>query len=387
MAFDEPPGPSKETRLTHWIRTREEVQELALKLGTSKSLALDTESDSLHHYFERVCLVQVASEGGEAFLIDPLSAKDLSPLAPRIADPGIEKVFHGADYDVTMMKRDFQFSFAGLFDTMIAARFLGLREIGLQALSASELGVTISKDSQKDDWSRRPLDPIQEAYALADVTHLLELRSRLGARLRELGRETWVREECDAVALLPPQRQGRDPEGYLKVKGASRLPPQGLKALFHLYRWRDRLAAEADVPTFKVLGNEALIALATTKPTTLEELARVRGLPPRFRNARLLEVLGQKEDPPQMAVPKRRPPPPSDLERRRIEALKTLRTERAATLGIDVSVVLPQRLIEALAQQNPGNEAELSAVDGLRKWRVATFGDAILERLRPASGG
>jgi ribonuclease D len=360
------------------------VRALAERLAPSRSLALDTESDSLHHYFEKVCLVQVASDRGEAFLIDPLSARDLSPLAPLIADPGIEKVFHGADYDVSMMRRDFQFSFGGLFDTMIAARFLGLKEIGLQALAAAELGVSISKDSQKDDWSRRPLEPAQEAYALADVAHLLELRDRLKGKLSALGRESWVREECDAVSGLPAARQGRDPEGYLRVKGASRLPPPGLRALFHLYRWRDALAAEADVPTFKIVGNETLIALATARPATLEDLGRIRGLPTRFRGRRLLEVLGQGEDPAQTTVPKRRPPAPSDAERRRVEALKALRNERAAALGVDVSVVLPQRLIELLAQQNPRGEAELASLDGLKKWRIATLGGAILERLRGA---
>src|SRR5712691_4257261 len=164
--------------MTPWIRTTAELSELAGSLAGRRAIALDTESDSLHHHREKVCLVQIGVEEG-GWLVDPLAARDLSPLAPLLADPAMVKVLHGADYDVTTLKRDFGFSFAGLFDTMIAARFLGLPEIGLQAVAKAELGVAISKDSQKDDWSRRPLTPTQEAYALADVHSLLALRGRL----------------------------------------------------------------------------------------------------------------------------------------------------------------------------------------------------------------
>src|SRR5438105_12202752 len=158
--------------MTRWIRTPAELADLVASLQGRPAVALDTESDSLHHHREKVCLVQVGVEEG-GWLVDPLAARDLSALAPLLADPAVVKVLHGADYDVTTLKRDFGFAFAGLFDTMIAARFLGLPEIGLQALLRREFGVTLTKESQKDDWSRRPLTAAQEAYALADVAHLI----------------------------------------------------------------------------------------------------------------------------------------------------------------------------------------------------------------------
>ncbi|PYQ52611.1 MAG: hypothetical protein DMF78_10895 [Acidobacteria bacterium] len=185
--------------MTRWIRTTAELSELAASLRGRRALALDTESDSLHHHREKVCLVQVGIEEG-GWLVDPLSGGSLSPLGPLLADPGMVKVLHGADYDVTTLKRDFGFAFAGLFDTMIAARFLGLPEIGLQALLRTEFGIALTKESQKDDWSRRPLTPTQEAYALADVTHLIALYERLAARLETAGRREWVREESAAGA-------------------------------------------------------------------------------------------------------------------------------------------------------------------------------------------
>ena len=155
-----------------WIRTGVELGAFARELAGVHALALDSESDSLHHYKEKVCLVQIATDRGHAVLVDPLELPDLTPLASVFADPAVTKVLHGADYDVTTLNRDFGFVFGGLFDSMIAARFLGLPQIGLQAVAKAELGVEISKDSQKDDWSVRPLQAKQEAYALADVQHM-----------------------------------------------------------------------------------------------------------------------------------------------------------------------------------------------------------------------
>src|SRR5512136_1599755 len=185
---------------TPWVRKPESLARLLHSLEGCRAIGLDTESDSLYHHFEKVCLVQLATDRGESFLVDSLSVRDLSPLAPALADPALVKVLHGADYDVTTLKRDFGFSFASLFDTMIAARLLGKSEIGLAAVARDELGVTLTKASQKDDWSRRPLTPRQEAYALTDVEHLVVLRQRLEEKLSALGRLGWLREECAAVA-------------------------------------------------------------------------------------------------------------------------------------------------------------------------------------------
>jgi ribonuclease D len=370
-----------------WIRTPEELGALARSLEGCRAIALDSESDSLYHHFEKVCLVQLATDRGDACLVDPLALRDLSPLAPFMAEPGVTKVLHGADYDVTTLKRDFGFSFAGLFDTMIAARFLGLPEIGLQALAKAELGVTLSKDSQKDDWSRRPLTPTQEAYALADVQHLLPLHDRLEARLVEKGRLEWAREEWDAVAALEPARRKKDGEAWQRIKGARRLKPRALGALRELVAWREGRAEATDTPAFKILGNEALMALAEKLPGKAEELGAVRGIPSRLRErpGELIEVLRRARELPDRDLPSfapaPRPPAVADVVRQRAEALKAWRTRAAKELALDVSVVLPQRLIDRLAESAPRRIEDLSRVDGLRRWRIRALGREILGAL------
>jgi ribonuclease D len=368
--------------VTLWIRTPGELDGVARALEGCSTIALDTESDSLYHHFEKVCLLQLATDRGDAWLVDTLAVRDLSPLAPAMADAALVKVLHGADYDVTTLKRDFGFSFASLFDTMIAARLLGKTEIGLAAVARDELGVTLSKENQKDDWSRRPLTPQQETYAIADVRHLVALRERLAAKLEAAGRLSWLVEECAAVAALPPAVRRRDPAAYLSMKGVRRLAPRGLAALRELHAWRERRAEQTDTPAFRVLGNEALLHLAETRPA--KELRRVPGLPPRLaerHGGELLaaiaraEALGEEQLP---AIPRSPRPVVPEAALRRIERLKSWRTAKAAELKVDVSVVLPQRLIDRLAEAAPADHATLASVDGLRRWRVEAFGPDLL---------
>jgi ribonuclease D len=369
-----------------WVRTPDALARLARCLDGCRAIGLDTESDSLYHHFEKVCLVQLATDRGEAFLVDPLAVRDLSPLAPAMADPAIVKVLHGADYDVTTLKRDFGFAFASLFDTMIAARLLGRTEVGLAAVARDELGIALTKDSQRDDWSRRPLTPRQETYALADVAHLVALQERLSAKLRAAGRLGWLAEECEAVALLDPACRRRDPEAYLAVKGARHLAPRALAAFRELHAWRERRAEETDIPAFKVLGNEALLRLAERRPQDVAALREVPGVLPRLRGQaeQLLDAIRRAEALAEEALPRpARSPRPvlPDPVQRRIERLRAWRARKAAELSLDVSVVLPQRLIDRLAHAGPRDARALGEIEGLRRWRAEAFGGELLAAL------
>ncbi len=369
--------------MTVWIRTPEALAALARSLGGCRALALDTESDSLYHHFDKVCLVQVATENGGCLLVDALQLRDLSPLAPAMADPSLVKVLHGADYDVCTMKRDFGFSFASIFDTMIAARLLGRSELGLLALARDELGIALSKENQKDDWSRRPLTPQQEAYAVADVAHLIELQRRLAARLESLGRLSWLREECDAVATLEPAAKRRDPQAYLSIRGAKRLSRRALAVLRELHAWRERRAEETDVPPFRVLGNDGLLRLAEL-PADAKVLPG--GLPQRLQRheGEILAAVGRAHALPDAGLPEVprpvRPVLPDDVLRR-VERLKVWRAAKAAELELDVSVVLPQRLVDKLAEAAPRDLEALGAIETLRRWRIETFGRDLIAAL------
>jgi ribonuclease D len=368
---------------TPWVRTAADLPALAARLQGRRAIGLDTEADSLYHHREKVCLIQLSAEAGEAVLIDPLALRDLAPLGAVLADAGVVKVLHGADYDVTSLKRDFG------FDTMIASRFLGLAEVGLQSVLRNELGVELSKSSQKDDWSVRPLTPAQEQYALADVRHLLLLYDRLCEKLRAQGRLAWVEEESAAVAALEPTRRGRDPEGWLRVKGARGLPPRQQAILRELHSWREDLAEATDVPAFRIVSPLTLLALAQRPPADEDAVRRAPGLPrmARQRAAEIVAAAARAQALPDEQLP--RPPrvrPPVALPpvKRRVEALRAWRAQAAARHGLDVSLVLPQRLLDKVAEAAPRDRDALGQVEGLRRWRVEELGGEILDALQRA---
>jgi ribonuclease D len=371
-----------------WIRTPAEAEAVARELEGLSAVAVDTEADSLHHYPERLCLVQLADPQGRVFLVDTLALQDLEPLRPVFADPATAKVFHSGDNDVVYLKRRFGLAFAGLSDTMLAARFLGVRELGLERLLQKYLDVQPVRSQQKTDWARRPLTPLQETYAAEDVRHLIVLQERLLADLDAIGRRGWLEEECEALAALPVPERPSDEDGYRRIRGASRLLPRGLAVLRALYLQREAWALAEHRPPFKVLNPETLVALAERPPADLAGLASVPGLSPRLverYGEGLVKAVRQGltdrlPEPPR--GPRTARPPVTAASRQRAETLRKWRGEAAEAAGLDPGVLLPQRLIDALALDPPPDLDGLRSVPGLRRWRVDAFGPAILAALR-----
>jgi ribonuclease D len=371
-----------------WIRTADEAETLARELRGVPAVAIDTEADSLHHYPEQLCLIQLAEPRGRVFFLDTLALLDLEPLRRLFADPITVKVFHSGDNDVVYLKRRFGLAFAGLSDTMLAARFLGVRELGLERLLLKYLDVQPVRSQQKTDWARRPLTPAQEQYAAEDVRHLIALRDRLLTDLRAIGRETWLEEECEGLAALPVPERPPDEDGYRRIRGASRLPPRGLAVLRVLHLQREAWALAENRPPFKVLSPETLVALAERPPAEPAALVGVPGLSPRLVQrygegvlAAIARGLAERlPEPPRTPRPTR--PVVTTASRQRAEALRKWRTEAAEGSGLDPGVLLPQRLIDALALDPPIDLAGLRGVPGLRRWRVDAFGRAILAALR-----
>lgn len=375
-----------------WIRTPDELTALGRQLAGIDALALDTEADSLHHYPERLCLLQVADAHDHVYLVDPLALPDLEPLRPLCADPATLKVLHSAENDLGHLKRRCGFAFARISDTMLAARFLGVRALGLDALLERYLGVKPIPSQQKADWARRPLTPVQEVYAVEDVRHLIALNAHLVAELRAVGREAWLAEECEELAAQPVVERTTDENGYRRLRGASRLDPRGLTVLRVLHEQREAWARAERRPPFKVLSPETLVALASGRPGARTALTGIPGLTPRLverYGEGILDAVARGLAEPLVAEPRperrRRPIVPAAVQQR-AEALRHWRAGAAERTGLDPGVLLPQRLIDALAAAPPVDLPALGDVPGLRRWRAGAFGPEILTVLGASRG-
>jgi ribonuclease D len=373
--------------LIRWAREPDDLTRAAEELSRATEIALDTEGDSLHHYPERLALVQVGLPGGAVWLLDPLSLSDLTPLAPVFTDPGRTLVLHAGDNDLVHLKRRYGLAFASVFDTAIAARFLGGKALGLDVLLQTYLGVVLPPSRQKDDWSRRPLDEAQLAYAAADVQHLFALRARLTEALVEAGRLAWVEEECAALAAQPAPERAVDPDAWLGVKGARDLPPRGRAVLRELWFTREQLARAADRPPFKVLAEDALLRIAQALPRDATTLGAIAGVTPRVVGRWGLPLLAAVErgmaveeaDIP--AVPRHPRPVIPGAMSRRIDTLRRWRAGIVERFGLEPGVLLPNRLITAIAAAAPRTLDELAAIEGVRRWRVETLGRELLAAL------
>lgn len=371
-----------------FVDTPEALQKMLERMRGAHRIAVDIEADSLYHYYEKVCLIQLSTDS-DTFVLDPLALRDLSGLAPIMSSRAVEKVFHAAAYDVISLRRDYGFSFRRIFDTHVAAQLLGYEQLGLDALLESILGVAHSKRRQRDDWSRRPLAPEQLRYAAMDTRFLLRLRDLLEERLRAAGRLEWAREEFRCAADPPAHEKRFDPEGYRHIKGNRTLSPGELAALRALYQLRDRYARALDLPPFKVIQNSVLLDLARRPPASPAELFKRPGISLRIARNFAAEIYrtirkARKESVPARAAGARNlHQRPGAEARELLERLKSWRSSRARELGLHVGVLFPGNLLEELAVSRPRDLAALEAMEGMRRWRAREFGSEILRILHP----
>ncbi len=368
-----------------WVDTPDGVQEVADLCARSDRFALDTEADSMHSYFHKVCLIQVTADDRN-MVVDPLALEpeDIEPLWEVVGDPAVPVLMHGADYDIRVLDRDFGAEIRGLEDTQIMARLLGEERTGLAVLIEREAGVRLDKRYQRADWGRRPLTPDQLAYAAADTAHLELLADRLRARLEELGRWGWAEEEfrmLEAVRHTPPEP---DPLAFERIKGARALRGEARDRLFTLHRWRDRQARKLDVPPFKILGNQQILRLAGDPPPALDGLRKVEGVGPRVVRRWGREVLTHlgKPEPAPERTRQPREPAADPAVRRRLKRLLAARDARAEALGLDPGLLCPRGCAEEVAARSPGcSTVEDLGSTSLGGWRVEVLGDEFLNAL------
>jgi ribonuclease D len=369
-----------------YIDTDAGLREVVDRLKGEPLIGADTEAAGYHRYFDRLSLVQLSSRT-ENFLIDPQAVPDLSPLGELFADPAIEKVFHDADYDLRILDRDAGLSLAGLFDTQVAAAFLGERSLGLGNIAEKHLGLKLPKEHQRADWGERPLTEGMKQYAATDTAHLPALRDRLREELVAKGRLHWAEEEFRRREQTRWEGPDESREAWMKVKGARDLPPRGMAVLRELYAWREGIAREQDRATFRVLGNQGLIEMSLNPPSGISALKGVTGISEGLAQRRGRELMAAVEA--GLAVPESELPrwPRSPRWERdpeldaRVESLKNARNRRAGELDLDPGFIMSRAQLEEVARARPRSEAELATVSGVRAWQVEAIGGALLQAL------
>ena len=363
-----------------WVDTPAALSLLAAELARQPRIAVDTESNSLHAYREQVCLIQFSTLQAD-YLVDPLALNDLAALAPIFANPQVEKIFHAAEYDLICLERDFGFNFANLFDTMLAARILGYRQVGLGNMLAEKFGAVLNKRYQKADWAQRPLPADLRDYARLDTRHLLALRDLLRAELVQAGRWPLASEDFIRICQVSEQNGFACP-AWQRVKGAQKLSERALAILQELCHCRETLARRMNRPLFKVVNDTTLVNIAQIIPRTGRELQHA-GLSP-YQMRRFGDDLLRAVQRGLQARPVQRPAAPRTDKAylMRLDALSKWRRRVARTLGVESDVILPRPYLLAITEKNPQDMATLAEVMSPSTWRLEHYGAEILAVLK-----
>ena len=362
---------------------------LVPQLARQGVIALDTEANSLFAYQERLCLLQISTRNRD-YLIDPLGDIDLSLLAPVFADPCVQKILHGAEYDVLLLKRSHPFEFIGLFDTMVAATSLGIPSPGLASMLDRLLDVKIEKNYQRSDWGKRPLSQGQLHYARCDTHYLLELALQLRTRLYEVGSPHMeeVAAECRRVGALIPEERVFDPDEYARIKGVQKLDLLGCRVMRELNVMRHRIARERDRPLFKILGNEMLLALASSRPKSTSKLHKSRVISAKLADRYGVEIVETIVDAVQQGPLKGYPTPEPSVENeltldrsKLYDSLRRWRKDTATRRKTGASLILTKDMMMRLSKMRPLPRSleHLSSSGLFETWRLVCYGEAVLE--------
>ena len=366
-----------------YIDSDSALDQVLKRVESVDRVAIDTEANSLHRYFERVCLIQLTLDD-EHFIVDPLAEIDINKLLDAIAQKRL--IFHAADYDLRIMRASFDFQPQNdVFDTMIAAQLLGREELGLAALVLAHFDFTLSKRGQKSDWTRRPLTDGQLAYAVHDTRFLLQLAEELEGELSRLGRSHWHRQSCDRMIQGALKEQEPDPDTVWRIRGLGGCSLRELALVRELWHWRDGEARKADRPPFKILGNQQLVDLAKWAAANDNgSFSHAPGSPRHLNTAqqrRLDRAVCKARDLSESQWPtlrKRKGPPSPRLDIKPV--LETLRVERdriADELKVPPAVIAPRAALEAIARTRPETPDEMVNATSLLPWQAELLESAV----------
>lgn len=359
-----------------WVATSSALEFLVTDLSQQPRIAVDTESNSLHAYREQVCLIQFSTPNAD-YLVDPFALPNLESLAPILANPHIEKIFHAAEYDLICLQRDFGFAFASIFDTMQAERILGYEKVGLDAALEKHFNVKVNKRFQKADWGARPLARDLLEYARFDTHYLIPLRDLLQAELEAKGRWSLASEDFRRACRV--NGETNDPaEPWERYASRRDLNLRELTILRELTNVREQIAAKLDRPPFKVITDDKLLAIARSVPKTKKEMADL-GLSEKQLGrwgAEILAAVGRGGAAP---LVKRKPAHRTDeAVLRRLDALKEWRKKVAAQIGVESDIVLPRPFLFTLAECGG---SEMKSILASSPTRLEQYGEQILKVL------
>lgn len=369
-----------------WIDRPDQFARFIDTLSMERVVAVDTESDSLYSYFEKVCLIQFSTVRGD-YLIDPLKI-DVSGLASFFANESVQKVFHAAEYDFLSLKRDYGFAFNNLFDTMIAARILGWTRYGLGNILKEYFGVKLDKRFQRYNWGQRPLSIKALNYARLDTHYLLPLREIQLAELTQQNRLREAKEAFERETQVEPSPKIFDPDDFWRIKGAKDLSSQQQAVLRELFILRDKIARKIDRPPFKVMTAPTLVRIAKEQPQYVGQLEQIKGVGDKlvkYNGADILRTIrdGQEAPRPQYQPTSNHSPDEQTLSR--YETLRQWRNDLAAQRGVEPDVIISNNNLMSIARRNPKSLAALTQMDILGNWQFETYGKTLLHVLRNAS--
>lgn len=366
-----------------YVDTSAAVKAMMKVLGDAPRVAIDTEANSLHNYFDKVCLIQLSCEGNH-FIIDPLADIELDPFIQWLRKRVI--ILHGADFDLRMMRSTFGFRpEGGVFDTMLAAQLLNIERFGLGALVEEFCDITLSKGSQKSNWARRPLSENQLAYAIDDTRFLEHIADILAEQLEGKKRIAWHTEWCNRIIEVTETDEPRDPERVWRIKGLAGLDRRQLAYVRALWNWRDREARRIDRPAFKVMANHQLIEIATVIEKDNAYLNNgTEKLPKNCTGMRLKNMRRAvdevhrmpKSDYPPLRIKreKRKPIPDTKVL---VDSLKNSCTIKAKELELQPSVLAPKAALTAIARHHMLKQDDVFEQCGLMSWQIEQVRDGV----------
>jgi ribonuclease D len=376
------PTPRADSEAPCFIETDASFISAMRRLSDEPLVAMDLEADSMFHFREKICLIQMADRNG-VYIIDPLSIQNMSPLAAILSNPRILKIMHGADYDIRSLYRDYQIPVENLFDTELAARLLGYAESGLDAVLRQTFNVALEKKFQKKDWSQRPLSEEMIAYAANDVRYLIGLYERQLDELIQKNRLEWALEECELLTKVR-NHPSNDSPLFTRVKGTGQLDPKRLAILEALLQYRLQIARQKDRPPFKIISTQSLLNIARQRLSTLQRLKESAELSEKQFNIHgkaIAEIVvrAMNQSKYQLAEYPCKPFCFQDNgATERMKKLKIWRRRKSDFLKMDAGVLLNNAALKSLAEKNPKTIDEIYAVDEMKKWQKKEFGAELI---------